>query len=87
MACADVDMDIHGAEEPGGADCNEAPDSWCFRPLEMTPESKSSLHNVLQKQPAVFGVRKPTSITVSAHRGFVSVTGPQPSQPLTLSRL
>lgn len=63
MACADVDMDIHGAEGPSGADGNEAPDTWSFRPIEMTPESKRSMHDLLQKQP-VFGVRKSTSITV-----------------------
>lgn len=64
MACADVDMDIHGEEEPSGAGCNTADDIWCFRPFEMTPESKSSLHDLLQKQPVVFGVRKSTSIAV-----------------------
>lgn len=65
MACADVDMDIHGEAEPSGADCNEADDIWCFRPVEMTPESQRSLHELLQKQPVVFGVRKSTIITAS----------------------
>lgn len=64
MACADVDMDIHGAaEEPDEADHGEAPKIWCYRPSEVIPEKKGPLHDLLQKQPAAFGVR--TSNTLS----------------------
>ncbi|TWW79296.1 hypothetical protein D4764_10G0003260 [Takifugu flavidus] len=70
MACADVDMDIHGTEEPSGADCNQAPGGWCFRPLEMTPESKRSLHDVLQKHPGVFGSLQVMSGLVSFGLGI-----------------
>lgn len=61
MACADVDMNIHGAaEEPGGADRREAPKIWCYRPSEVIPERRGPLHDLLQKQPAAFGVRTHT---------------------------
>lgn len=64
MACADIDMDIHGAaEEPDEADHGEAPKIWCYRATEVIPEKKGPLHDLLQKQPAAFGVR--TSNTLS----------------------
>lgn len=64
MACADVNMEIHGgAEDPDEADPREAPKIWRYRATEVVPEQRGPLHNLLQKQPALFGVR--TSDTLS----------------------
>lgn len=58
MACADVDMDIHGAdEEPPGADWRAPPRIRYYQASEMMPDDKRPLHDLLQKQPAVLGVR------------------------------
>lgn len=65
MACANVDMDIYGAEETGGVDCQEAPRIWYYRPLEVIPERKGPLHDLLQKQPATFGVRTSDTLSTS----------------------
>lgn len=65
MACADVDMEIHGAaEEPGGADRGQPAEIWSYRASEVVPKPRGPLHDLLQKQPAEFGVR--TSDTLSA---------------------
>lgn len=65
MACANVDMDIHGAEETGEVDCKQARKIWYYRPLEMIPERKGPLHDLLQKQPASFGVRTSDTLSTS----------------------
>lgn len=58
MACADVDMDLHtAAEEPGEADYKEALKVWRYKALEVIPEERGPLHNLLRKQPAALGVR------------------------------
>ncbi len=59
MASADVDMDIHGAdEEPDSADWgNPTTTRYYYRALEIMPDNKGPLHELLQKQPAVLGVR------------------------------
>lgn len=67
MACADVDMDIHAAAreaDPGErADPGEAPNIWRYRASEMMPEKRGPLHDLLQKQPAAFGVRAANTLT------------------------
>lgn len=56
MACADVDMDIHGADEepmrPGRRELIRH-----YQAVELMPDKKGPLHDLLQKQPAVLGVR------------------------------
>lgn len=67
MACADVDMNIHGAaEEPGGADHGEAPNIWRYQAVEMIPDKRGPLHDLLQKQPAAFGVRTSDTLSTSS---------------------
>lgn len=54
MACADPDMDIHGDgeeyEEPSTVEQQ-------YMATEFLPEEKGPLYDLLQKQPAVLGVR------------------------------
>lgn len=67
MACADVDMNIHGAaEEPGGADHGEDPNIWRYQAVEVIPEKRGPLHDLLQKQPAAFGVRTSDTLSTSS---------------------
>lgn len=57
MACADVDMDIQGAdEEPFRPDKGDAPLIRYYQATEVVPDKKGPLHDLLQKQPAVLGV-------------------------------
>lgn len=58
MACADVDMDIRGAdEEPPRADWRAPQRIQHYQASEMMPNDKRPLHDLLEKQPAVLGVR------------------------------
>lgn len=58
MACADVDMDIHRTdEEPPREEQRETQKTWYYQASEMVPDKKGPLHNLMQKQPAVLGVR------------------------------
>lgn len=58
MACADVDMDIHGdEEETHRAGRRESPIVRHYQATELMPGVKGPLHDLLQKQPAVLGVR------------------------------
>lgn len=58
MACAKVDMDIHGAdEELSIAGWRESPMIQHYQASEILPDEKGPLHDLLQKQPAVLGVR------------------------------
>ena len=58
MACADVDMDIHGEDEDlSRAGWREPPMIRHYQATEFMPDKKGPLHDLLQKQPAVLGVR------------------------------
>lgn len=71
MACADVDMDIQAAEEPGGADRGEAPKIWRYRASEVIPEKRGPLHDLLQKQPAALGVRTADTLSTCSYCSLV----------------
>lgn len=59
MACADFDMDIQGADEdPSRPDRKEKSVLRYYQASELMPDNKSPLHDLLQKQPAVLGVRE-----------------------------
>lgn len=59
MACADVEMDIVGDDvEPSEAGYAQAPLIRYYQASEIMPEKKGPLHDLLEKQPAVLGVRK-----------------------------
>lgn len=67
MACADIDMDIHEADEGaqrGGQ--RPAVKVQHYQATELEPERKGPLHDLLQKQPAVLGALQMVS-------GFFSV--------------
>ncbi|XP_071324773.1 uncharacterized protein [Trachinotus anak] len=67
MACADIDMDIHGVdEEPQRPDRREQPVVQHYQATELVPEDKGPLHDLMQKQPAVLGSLQMVS-------GFLSV--------------
>lgn len=69
MACADVDMDIHGTdEELLRANRREPPMMRHYQALELLPDNKRPLHDLLQKQPAVLGVRMTKTLKKQATR-------------------
>ncbi|XP_033496914.1 uncharacterized protein LOC117266076 [Epinephelus lanceolatus] len=56
MACADVDMSIHGDDDqPRKAAHREPLLVQHYQALELVPDDKGPLHDLLQKQPAVLG--------------------------------
>lgn len=58
MACADIDMDIHEADvATRRAELREPPLVRHYQATELVPDNKGPLHDLLQKQPAVLGVR------------------------------
>lgn len=57
MACANFDMDIHGADEEPGRPFRREPVMQYYQASELLPENKGPLHDLLQKQPAVLGVK------------------------------
>jgi len=62
MACANVDMDIHGVgQAPRRAAPREPPMIWHYQASELMPDHKGPLHDLLQKQPAVLGVSDTTA--------------------------
>lgn len=72
MASADVDMGIHVADEllrPGQREPPPPPSQvWYYQATEVLPPEKGQLHELLQKQPAVLGVRgftRRTSVSFS----------------------
>lgn len=65
MACADVEMDIMGDDvEPSEASYAQTPLIRYYQASEIMPDKKGPLHELLQKQPAVLGVRKFTYFTI-----------------------
>ncbi|KAI3360971.1 hypothetical protein L3Q82_013183, partial [Scortum barcoo] len=72
MACADVDMDIHGAEEePLRPNRREPPMVCHYQATEFLPEDKGPLHDLLKKQPAVLGSLQMVSGLLSVGVGVV----------------
>lgn len=64
MARADVEMDIVGDDlEPEGS-YTQAPLIRYYQASEIMPDKKGPLHDLLQKQPAVLGVRKFSYFTI-----------------------
>lgn len=65
MASADDDMEIHEADEPLRPGQRELPPPPSqvryYQATEMLPPEKGQLHELLQKQPAVLGVRGHTA--------------------------
>ena len=56
MACADIPMDILGEQNDNRGD-QKGPVIQHYKPTKLVPCSKGPLHDLLQKQPAVLGVR------------------------------
>lgn len=72
MACADVDMDIHGDDEgETSSGCREPLRTLCYQPSEIVPAHKGSLHNLLKKQPAVLGSLQMVSGLLSVGVGII----------------
>lgn len=72
MACADVDMDIHGAdEELPNPDRGDPPMVRHYQATEFMPEDKGPLHDLLKKQPAVLGSLQMVSGLLSVGVGVV----------------
>lgn len=57
MACADVDMDIHDEDDRYRGGQREQPVVRYYQASEMIPDKKGPLHDLMQKHPAVLGVR------------------------------
>lgn len=57
MACADIPMDIQEPEEESVAEDRRVPLMKYYQVSELMPNVKGPLHDLLQKQPAVLGVR------------------------------
>lgn len=69
MACADVDMDIQRTdEEPHRADSGEPTMVRRYQATEVLPDDKGPLHDLLQKQPSVLGVRYKMQTLVKCNR-------------------
>ncbi|XP_074539553.1 uncharacterized protein LOC141800713 [Halichoeres trimaculatus] len=72
MACADVDMDIHGdEEETHRAGRRESPIVRQYQATELLPGVTGPLHDLLQKQPAVLGSVQVVSGLLSIGLGFL----------------
>ncbi|CAJ1062107.1 uncharacterized protein si:ch211-269k10.4 [Xyrichtys novacula] len=72
MACADIDMDIHGEDEDlHRAGRREHTLVRHYQATELVPGVKGPLHDLLQKQPAVLGSVQMMSGLVSVGLGFV----------------
>lgn len=72
MACADVDMDIHGEDEDlSRADWREPPMVRHYQATEFMPDKKGPLHDLLRKQPAVLGSLQVVSGLLSVGVGLI----------------
>ncbi|XP_042345664.1 uncharacterized protein si:ch211-269k10.4 [Plectropomus leopardus] len=89
MACADVDMDIRGADElPRRPEWREPPLVHHYRPTELLPDSKGPLHDLLEKQPAVLGSLQMVSGLLSVGVGIIfAVTQEMQESLFTLFRV
>ncbi|XP_033182272.1 uncharacterized protein si:ch211-269k10.4 [Anabas testudineus] len=89
MACADVDMDIQGAdEEPFRPDKGDAPLIRYYQATEVMPDNKGPLHDLLQKQPAVLGSLQMVSGLLSVGVGiFFAVTQEMQESLFTMFRV
>lgn len=63
MASADIEMDIVGDDMEASEGYTQAPLLRYYQASEIIPDKKGPLHDLLQKQPAVLGVRKFTYST------------------------
>ncbi|KAL0985466.1 hypothetical protein UPYG_G00157240 [Umbra pygmaea] len=91
MACADISMDIQGPDE------TESEEHWdqraellirCYQPTELVPPRKGPLHDLLLKQPAVFGSIQMVNGLLSVGLGFLfAVTQDPPRSIFTLLRV
>ncbi|XP_056300538.1 uncharacterized protein si:ch211-269k10.4 [Pseudoliparis swirei] len=93
MACANVDMDIHGVgQAPRRAAPREPPREppmiWHYQASELMPDHKGPLHDLLQKQPAVLGSLQVVSGLLSVGVGICfAVTQEMQQSFVTLFRL
>ncbi|XP_044063350.1 uncharacterized protein si:ch211-269k10.4 [Siniperca chuatsi] len=89
MACADIDLDIHGAdEEPRRAGQSEPLMVRCYQAVELMPDDKGPLHDLLQKQPAVLGSLQMVSGLFSVGVGVIfAVTQKMEDSLFTLFRV
>ncbi|XP_069393223.1 uncharacterized protein [Paralichthys olivaceus] len=89
MACADVNMDIQGADEESiRMNRRELPLVQQYQAAELLPEAKGPLHNLLQKQPAVLGSLQMVSGLLSVGVGiFFAVTQNMDDSLFTMFRV
>ncbi|XP_054477284.1 uncharacterized protein si:ch211-269k10.4 [Anoplopoma fimbria] len=89
MACADVDMDIHGGDErPRIAMQRESLMMRHYQATELMPDKEGPLHDLLQKQPAVLGSLQLVSGLLSVAVGILfAVTQDMQQSLFTLFRL
>ncbi|XP_028281366.1 B-lymphocyte antigen CD20 isoform X2 [Parambassis ranga] len=88
MACADVDMDIHGEELLLRGDQLEPPVERYYQATEIVPDVEGPLHSLLQKQPAVLGAMQVVSGILSVALGILfSVTQDMNESLFTLFRV
>lgn len=83
MACANVDMDIHGSVEvPRRGRQREPPMMQHYCALELLPDNKGPLHDLLQKQPAVLGSLQMISGLLSVGVGILFAATQEMQQSL-----
>ncbi|XP_035020225.1 uncharacterized protein si:ch211-269k10.4 [Hippoglossus stenolepis] len=89
MACADINLDILRADEESfSVNKEELPLVQEYKAVELVPEVKGPLHNLLQKQPAVLGSLQMVSGFLSVGVGiFFAVTQEMHQSLFTLFRL
>ncbi|CAK6960560.1 uncharacterized protein si:ch211-269k10.4 [Scomber scombrus] len=89
MACADVDMDIHGDDnDQHRSGLRIPPQMQYYQATELVPDKEGPLHSLLQKQPAVLGSMQMVSGFLSVGVGIVFAATQEMGKSLfTLFRL
>ncbi|KAI4811108.1 hypothetical protein KUCAC02_014028 [Chaenocephalus aceratus] len=88
MACADVDMDIDENEGTPGRPPREPQMVRKYQALELLPDDKGPLHDLLQKKPGVLGSLQMVSGLLSVGVGIVfAVTQEMQGSLINLFRL
>ncbi|XP_053182853.1 uncharacterized protein si:ch211-269k10.4 [Scomber japonicus] len=89
MACADVDMDIHGDDnDQHRSGLRMPPQMQYYQATELVPDKEGPLHSLLQKQPAVLGSMQMVSGVLSVGVGIVfAATQEMQASLFTLFRL